>query len=99
MSLKLIMSIILCLVSLNVFAQEAQPVALKITGNVTSSQKKLIADTFIYLNKFWSDKGKSLSVDITKKYFTPDTTLIINGKTVYNGYAEFESHFKEVGKK
>ena len=35
---------------------------------------------------------------MTERYFTPDTTLIINGKTVYSGYAQFEAHFKEVGK-
>lgn len=92
------MSVFLCLVSLTVFSQEGQQVAIKTDGHVTPPQEKLIINAFIYLNKFWADKGKSLSRDITKKYFDPDTTLIINGKTVYTGYVQFESHFKEVGK-
>lgn len=98
MKIKLAMSLFLCLLSLNISAQKTQPLVLKIEGSVTTSQKNLIADTFIYLNKFWADKGKSLSQDITEKYFTKDTTLIINGKTVYTELPQFESHFKKVGK-
>lgn len=35
---------------------------------------------------------------MTQTYFTPDTTLIVNGKQVYAGYGQLESHFQEVGK-
>jgi len=98
MKIKLLISLFLCLVSLIVFANEIPSFAVKTDGNITPSQKKLMTDAFLYLNKFWADKGKSLSKDITEKYFTPNTTLIINGKIIYTGYAEFESHFKEVSK-
>jgi len=81
------------------FAQAVEPVIIKTDGHVTLSQKKLITNAFMYLNNFWEDKGKSLSLEITEKYFTPDTSLTINGKTVYVGYAQFDSHFKKVGKK
>lgn len=92
------MSLFLVLTCITSFAQTTQPFAINTYGNVTLSQEKLITDTFLYLNKFWSDQGKSLSANITKEYFTPDTTLIINGKTVYTGYNQFRDHFKEVGK-
>jgi hypothetical protein len=98
MKIKLFIFFLLISINLATFAQTAQPFAVKIDGHVTPAQKKLITDTFLYLNKFWADKGQSLSSKITKQYFTPDTTLIINGKTVYTGYAQFETHFKEVGK-
>lgn len=99
MKIKLVITILLCFISQAIFAQEIQsPPIIKLTGRVTPSQEKLITESFLYLNKFWADQGKSLSRDITEKYFTPDTTLIINGRTVYNGYDQFEAHFKEVGK-
>ena len=98
MKIKLLMSLFFCLISFIVFANEIPSFAVKTDGDVTASQKKLMTDAFLYLNKFWADKGKSLSKNMTEKYFTPDTTLIINGKTIYTGYAEFESHFKEVSK-
>lgn len=95
---KLIFGLIGYSISLTTFAVSTQSIALKTDGNVTPTQEKLIVNTFYYLNKFWADKGKSLSSNITKKYFTPDTTLIINGKTVYKGYDQFDAHFKAVGK-
>ncbi len=88
----------LSLISLSTLAQHTQPFAIKIYENVTPSQEKLITNSFLYLNKFWADKGKSLSRNITEEYFAPNTTLIINGKTVYTGYDQFEAHFKAVGK-
>lgn len=100
MTLKLIaVGLFLGLISLTALAEENQTFAKNIYGNITPTEEKLLIDAFTYLNKFWADKGKSLSRDLTEKYFTPDTTLIINGKSVYKGYDQFESHFKEVGKK
>jgi SnoaL-like domain len=98
MKIKLLISLLICLMSLAAFAQDVQQTAIKTDGNVVSSQEKLITDAFLYLNKFWADKGKSISRDMTEKYFAPETTLIINGRTVYTGYDQFESHFKQVGK-
>lgn len=98
MKIKLVISLFLAVVSLTTFAKEVQHFAIKTYGNVTPSQKELITNALFYLNKFWADKGKSLSRNITEKYFAPNTTLIINGKTVYSGYDQFEAHFKEVGK-
>jgi hypothetical protein len=98
MTIKFAISIFLYLLSLTAFAQEEKPIAIKTDSHVTPSQKRLITNAFLYLNKFWADGGKSLSQNMTEKYFDPDTTLIINGKTVYTGYAQFESHFKEVVK-
>lgn len=95
---KLAVSLFVCLSSLTAFGQQAQPFAIKKDGPVTPEQEKLITSAFTYLNTLWADKGKSISSDMTKKYFDPNTTLIINGKTVYTGYTQFESHFKEVGK-
>ena len=91
-------SLLLMLFSLSISAQEAQPFAKKTWGKLTAAQEKLITDFFLYLNKFWADEGKSLSRKLTEEYLDPDTTLIINGRTVYTGYNQFESHFKEVGK-
>jgi hypothetical protein len=68
------------------------------SGHITSAQEKLITDALIYLNQFWANRGESLSQGRTEKYFSPDTTLIINGKAVYTGYAQFEGHFKAVSK-
>jgi hypothetical protein len=98
MKIKLVISLFFCCISVTAFAQKTQRVAIKIEGHVTSSQIKVITNAFLYINKFWADKGQSLSPKITKKYFSPDTTLIINGKTIYAGYTQFETHFKEVGK-
>lgn len=95
---KFLITLFLCFISTITLAQQTQPFAINISGKLTPIQKKLIADTFLYLNQFWADKGKSLSRNATAKYFTPDTTLIINGKTVYTGYDQFEAHFKEVPK-
>lgn len=95
-NLGMTMLFCLCLMNPIAFAQGEQPTALKIEGSLTQSQEDLIVDTFSYLNKFWADQGKSLSQDITEKYFDPDTTLIINGKTVYIGYSQLENHFKKV---
>ena len=88
----------LFLLFITISAEEMQHIALKTYGHVTTAQGMLINNAFLYLNKFWSDKGKSLSNVTTQQYFTPDTTLIINGKTVYTGYAQSNNHFKEVGK-
>ncbi len=96
--IKFVMGLFLILISMPTLAQPYQPFAIKTYGNVTLSQEKLITNAFLYLNKLWADQGKSLSRNITKEYFTPDTTLIINGKTVYTGYDQFEGHFKVVGK-
>lgn len=98
MKIKLAISLLFYFMSFTASAQETQPIALKTVGNVQPSQTQLIANAFHYLNQFWADQGKSLSQQITAQYFDPDTTLIINGKTVYRGYAEFTSHFKAVGK-
>lgn len=98
MRIKVVMSLFFCLLSLTTVAQAVPPLAISTYGNVTLSQKKLITDVFLYLNKFWADKGKSLSRSVTARYFTPDTTLIINGKTVYSGFNQFDAHFKAVGK-
>lgn len=95
---KFMLGLFLSLMSMTTFSQQEQSFAIKIYGNVTLSQEKLITNAFLYLNKFWADKGKSLSRNITEEYFAPGTTLIINGKTVYTGYGQFEAHFKEVGK-
>lgn len=94
----ILIALLLCLTSLTAFPQDAQSTAVKVGGRLTPAQEKLIKDTFTYLNTFWADQGKSLSQNMTEKYFDPATTLIINGKTVYTGYAQFNAHFKEVSK-
>lgn len=96
MKIKLLISLFLCLISLPVFAQGTQSFAIKTDGHITASQENLITNAFRYLNKGWSDKGKSLSQNTTEKYFTPDTSLIINGKNVYTGYAQLAAHFQQV---
>lgn len=99
MKFKLITILSLYLISLTAFSQEVNSTIIKTDGHVTLYQKKLITHTFMYLNNFWANKGKSLSREMTQRYFTPDTSLIINGKIVYVGYDQFDSHFREVGKK
>lgn len=96
MKIKAVIGLFLSLISMTIFA--GSPIAIQKYGHVTPAQENLIANAFLYLNKFWADKGKSLSRNTTEKYFTPDTTLIINGKTVYSGYDQFDAHFKTVGK-
>lgn len=98
MKIKLIVSVLLILISLVAVAQRSNIIALKKTGNVTSDQEQLLANAFYYLNQFWSDQEKSFSREIAEQYFDPDTLLIINGKTVYRGYAQLESHFEVVKK-
>lgn len=98
MKIRSIIILLLYLMSPSILAKESPPIAIKIIGKVTSAQEELIYNTLIYINQFWSDQGKSLSPKKTQKYFSPDTTLIINGKIVYSGLTQFESHFKQVGK-
>jgi len=95
---NIILSLCLYLISLNIFAENIQISAIKVNEQISSAQEKLIKNTFLYLNKVWASKGKLLSRNITEKYFDSGTTLIINGKKVYTGYGEFDSHFQEVGK-
>lgn len=98
MKIKLVVSLLLFFVNFAAFAKESNPIVLKTVGSVTSFQEQLLANTFHYLNQFWSDQEKSFSRKIAKQYFDPDTTLVINGKTVYRGYAQLESHFEAVKK-
>ena len=90
MMIKLIVSVLLILMSFAAVAQESNPIAIKTSGNVTSAQEQLLANAFHYLNQFWSDQEKSFSQEIVEQYFDPDTLLVINGKTVYRGYAQLE---------
>ncbi len=99
MKILKIMAGLFLVYSLTSLAEAPQLFAMNTSGNVTPIEEKLLTDAFNYLNKFWADQGKSLDRNTTAKYFTPDTTLIINGKTVYSGYSQFDSHFTEVGKK
>jgi hypothetical protein len=98
MKIKLIVSMLLILISLTAIAQESNLIVLKTTGNVTSAQEQLLANAFHYLNQFWSDQEKLFSREIAEQYFDPDTIMVINGKTVYRGYAQLESHFEAVKK-
>ncbi|MBS0351611.1 MAG: nuclear transport factor 2 family protein [Proteobacteria bacterium] len=96
---KLIVSIMLLIfISFSAVAKESNLIVLKTTGNVISAQEQLLANALGYLNQFWSDQEKSFSREIAEKYFDPDTLLIINGKTVYRGYAQLISHFETVKK-
>ncbi len=95
---RLVISLFLCSMSLNAFAQGAQALITKTDGPVTQAQEQLIIGTFTYINKAWASQGKILSRNITEKYFEPNTTLIINGKKVYTGYDQFDTHFSQVGK-
>jgi hypothetical protein len=98
MNIKAMITLLLFFISFTSFAQESQPKILKTVAHVTQAEEVLIINVFSYLNQFWADQGKSLSRKMTELYFDPDTSLIINGKTVYQGYGQFESHFKAVGK-
>ena len=88
MKFNIMLMLFLCSTSMTSFSEVSQSLL----------EENLVNDTFLYLNKFWADKGKSLSRSTTEKYFTSDTTLVINGKEVYKGYDQFDTHFKEVGK-
>lgn len=79
-----------------ILVQAAQPTAIKTKDHPNLSQEVLIVDMLNYLNQFWADKGQSLSRKNIAQYFDPNTTLIINGKTVYTGYDQLEAHFKKV---
>lgn len=57
---------------------------------------QLIINAFTYVNNVWATKGNALSEKLSQQYFTPDTTLIINGKTVYNNQSELTKHFQQV---
>jgi hypothetical protein len=98
MKIKLVVSLLLFFFNFTAFSQESNPIVLKTVGYVTPSQEQLLANAFHYLNQFWSDQEKSFSRKIAEQYFDPDTTLVINGKTVYRGYAQLESHFEAVKK-
>ena len=98
MKIKLVIIVLLILISFTAVAQESNPIVIKATGNVTLAQEQLLAIAFRYLNQFWSDQEKLFSREIAEQYFDPDTTMVINGKTVYRGYAQFESHFEAVKK-
>lgn len=97
MKIKLLLIVILCSVSLTIFAQ-SQPLITKVDGHVTPSQQRLIINALLYINNVWATKGKSLARNITKEYFDADTVLIINEKKVYSGYDQFDAHFKAVTK-
>ena len=86
------------LISFTAIAQESNPIVIMTTGNVTSDREQLLANAFRYLNQFWSDQEKLFSREIAEQYFDPDTTMVINGKIVYRGYAQLESHFEVVKK-
>ncbi len=94
--INFIIAIFISLISTITLADQTQPFAIKTYGNITPTQESLMTNAFLYLNKFWADKGKSLITNTTAKYFTPNTTLIINGKTIYTGYDQFANHFKTV---
>ena len=95
MKTKLLITPLLCFLSLSVFAENAPSLILKTEGNVTSAQEKLITGALNYINQIW---GKPASRSLTQTYFTPNATLVVNGKQVYAGYGELESHFQDVGK-
>ena len=99
MKIRLIISVLLILISFAAVAQESNPIVIKTTGNVTSAQEQLLANAFRYLNQFWSDQEKLFSREIAEQYFDPETIMVINGKTVYRGHAQLESHFEAVKKK
>jgi hypothetical protein len=98
MKIKLIVSALLILISSVTVAQESNQIVLKASGNVTSAQEHLLYNAFHYLNQFWSNQENLFSREIAEHYFDPDTTLVINGKKVYHGYAQLESHFEVVKK-
>jgi hypothetical protein len=98
MKMKLMVLLLLCFMSIPLFAQDTQSLVVKTDGDVTLAQEKLIANAFTYINTVWADNGKSISRKATKKYFDTNTTLIINGRQVYTGYSQLESHFSQVGK-
>lgn len=98
MKIKLIVSVLLIFISSVAIAQQSNLIVLKTAGNVTSDQEQLLASVFHYLNQFWSDQEESFSRKVAEQYFDPDTTLVINGKTVYRGYAQLESHFEAIKK-
>lgn len=97
MKIKLLLILILCSISLTIFAQ-SNPLIMKVDGHVTPSQQRLIINTLLYINNAWATKGKSIARNITKKYFDVDTVLIINEKKVYSGYDQFDAHFQAVTK-
>lgn len=98
MRIKLVVSLFLIFVNFAAFSQELNPIVLKTVGSVTPFQEQVLANAFHYLNQFWLDQEKLFSRKIAEQYFDPDTTLVINGKTVYRGYAQLESHFESVKK-
>lgn len=96
--MKLMILLFLCFMSFPLFAKNTQSLVAKTDGDVTLSQEKLITEALGYINSVWADNGKSISRKITEKYFDKNTTLIINGRQVYIGYDQLESHFSQVGK-
>ena len=95
MKIKLLTSVLLSFLSFPIFAENASPLIIKTEGNVTPAQEKLITGALGYINQIW---GKPASHNVTQTYFTPDTSLIVNGTQVYVGYGQLESHFQNVGK-
>jgi ketosteroid isomerase-like protein len=95
---KIIFLVFLSLLSLGTWSKALPPFAQQTAGNVTPLQENILTGALHYLNQFWADQGKSLSRKTTAKYFTPNITLVINGKLVFTGYDQFDKHFKSVGK-
>lgn len=99
MKVRFIIGLFLCLINFSLFADQAiQTPVVNISGAITPAQIQLITGAFQYINDVWASSGKALSLDRTQKYFTPNTTLIINGKPVYVGYIQFTTHFDKVSK-
>jgi hypothetical protein len=94
LSKNIIIVLFLWLICFDVFAQDYK----EKNHHLISSQETIIKNAFIYLNKVWATQGEALSRKETEKYFDLNTTLIINGRTVYTGYDQFDTHFREVGK-
>lgn len=95
MNYTAIFILLFCLLCIPAKAKEATPVALESYGTVSLAKEELLVNALQYLNRIWNDKGQSLNPAETKKYFTPNTTLIINGKAFYTGYQQFEDYFSE----
>lgn len=94
---KPIIGILLCFMNMFSMAAPVPNFSLKREGKVTLSQQKIIMQALQYINAIWAN-DHALSRKTTLTYFTPDTILVINGRTVYTGYNQLEEHFQAVGK-
>lgn len=59
-------------------------------------QQNLIVDTYRYIDSIMADKSKPIIENDLKKYFTPDITMITNGKKVLTGYTALTKHFQDI---